>query len=77
MSLKSYDHTCNNTLARRRNVIDNVRVNNPFLLENMVILKEIKSHLKGHMIKRILHSWSFHMKFMKLAESSFHKFHME
>ena len=32
MSLKSYmyDHTCKNTLARMRNVIDNVRVNNAF-----------------------------------------------
>ena len=27
---KSYNHTCNNTLARSRNVIDNVRVNNAF-----------------------------------------------
>ena len=26
----SYDHTYNNTLARTRNVIDNVRVNNAF-----------------------------------------------
>ena len=24
--------------------------------------------VKSHMINRILHSWSFHMKFMKLAE---------
>ena len=30
VSQKSYDHTCNNTLAHRRNVIDNVRVNNTF-----------------------------------------------
>ena len=30
VSLKLYDHMCNNTLARRRNVIDNVRVNNAF-----------------------------------------------
>ena len=29
------------------------------------------------MINRILHSWSFHVKFMKLAEGSFHKFHNE
>ena len=29
-SYKSYDHTCNNTLARRCNAIDNVRVNNAF-----------------------------------------------
>ena len=28
------------------------------------------------MINRTLHSWSFHMKFTKLAEVSFHKFHM-
>ena len=33
VSLKSYDYTCNNTFARRRNVIDNVHVNNVFLLE--------------------------------------------
>ena len=49
---------------------------NAFLLDIMIILKAIKSHLKGHMINRILHSWSFYMKFMKLAEDSFHKFHM-
>ena len=65
---------CNNTLARRCNVIDNVRVNNAFLVEIMFIFKAIKSHFKGHVINRILHSWSFHMKFMKLAEGSFHKF---
>ena len=28
--IKTYDHTCNNTLARRRNVIDNVRVSYAF-----------------------------------------------
>ena len=28
------------------------------------------------MINRILHLWSIHMKFMKLATGSFHKFHM-
>ena len=28
-------------------------------------------------IKRILHSWSFHMKVMKLAFGDFHKFHMK
>ena len=33
--------------------------------------------LKDHMINRILHLWSFHIKFMKLAEGSFHKFHMK
>ena len=39
---KSYDHTCNNTLARRSNVIDIVRVINAFLAEIMFILKAIK-----------------------------------
>ena len=29
------------------------------------------------MINRILHSWSFHMKFMKLAEGSFQKVHIK
>ena len=29
------------------------------------------------MINRILHSWSFYMKLMKLAEGSFHKFHIK
>ena len=37
---------CNNTLARIRNVIDNVRVNNLFLIEIMLHLKAIKSHFK-------------------------------
>ena len=48
-----------------------------FHIELMSILKAIKSRFKGHLINRILHSWSFHMKFMKLAEGSFHKFHMK
>ena len=42
MSSKSYDHTCNNILARTRNVIDNVRVNNAFVIELTFILKAIK-----------------------------------
>ena len=46
-------------------------------IELMFILKAIKSRFKGHMIKRILHLWSFHMKFMKLIEGSFHTFHMK
>ena len=45
-----------------------------FLIEIMFILKAIK---KGHMKNRLLHSWSFHMKFMKLVKDSFHKFHMK
>ena len=41
------DHTCNNTLARRCNVADNVHVNNAFLIEIMIIFKVINSHFKG------------------------------
>ena len=37
---------CNNTLTRIRNVIDNVRVNSASLIEIMLHLKAIKSHLK-------------------------------
>ena len=50
-----------------------------FLLEILSVLKAIQSNLilKGHMINRILHSWSIHMNIMKLAEGSFHKFHMK
>ena len=48
MSYKSYDNTFNNTLAQsRRSVIDNVRVNNAFLIEKMIILKAIESHFRG------------------------------
>ena len=43
-----------------------------FVIELMFILKVIKV-----MINRILYSWSFHMKYMKLAENSFNKFHMK
>ena len=48
-----------------------------FHIELISILKAIKSLSKGHMINRILHSWPFHMKFIKLAKGSFHKFHMK
>ena len=61
-----------------RNVIDNVRVKNAFSHWTNVYFEGKKNPiLKGHMIKRTLHSWSFHTKFMKLAEGSFHKFHMK
>ena len=42
-----------------------------FFIENMSILKSIKSYFKSHTIKRILHS--FHMKLLKLAKGSFNK----
>ena len=35
-----------------------------FLFEILSILKAITFSFKGHMINRILHSWSFHMKFI-------------
>ena len=54
-----YDHKCNSTFAHRRNVIDNVRANNGFLIEIMLILKA-NPVSKGHMISIILHLWSFH-----------------
>ena len=31
----------------------------------------------GRNIQRILHAWSFHMKFMKRAFGEFHKFHIK
>ena len=50
-------------------------------IENMSTLRAIKSYFKSHMIKRILHEWSFHMEFtgefIKLAKGSFNKFHMK
>ena len=70
--IKSYDHTCDNVLAQIRNVIEMFVSTTGFLIEIMFILKVVKSLYNGFMINRILHSWSFHMKFMKLAEGSFH-----
>ena len=49
-----YGHICNNTKAQTRNVIDNVRVNNAFLIEIMFNLKAIKSHFKGSYDKQNL-----------------------
>ena len=40
-----------------------------FIEKNVSTLKAIKSYFKSHMIKRILHSWSFHMNFIKLAKA--------
>ena len=75
-----YDHTCNNTFAGIRNVIDDVRndnVNFHWKYVHFTLVKAIITYFRSHMIKRILHSWSFHMKFIKLAEGSFNKFHMK
>ena len=49
-----------------------------FLIEIKLILKTIESSLKGSYGKQtVLHSSSFHIKYMKLAKGSFHKFHMK
>ena len=44
-----------------------------FLIEMMFSLRVIKHFKAGHMINRILHLLSFHIKFMKLADGSFHR----
>ena len=65
--------TCVITLwAHTRNIIDKDRVsfNNAYFNDILFILKAIKSHFKGP-YDRILHSWSFYTKFMKLAEARF------
>ena len=41
------------------------------------VVTRIGIHTHTHVISRTLHSWSFHMKFIKLAKGSFHKFHMK
>ena len=64
-------------LASRRNVIDNVHVNDAFLIEIMIILKAIKSRFKESYDKQNLTLVVIYMKFMKLAGGSFHKFHMK
>ena len=41
-------------------------------IEVLFILKAIKKKniLKGHMINKVLHQWSFHMKFMKVTKGA-------
>ena len=58
---KCYDHTCINTFAGMRTVVDDVHNNN----------------VNFHMKKRILHEWPFHMKFIKLTEGSLNKVHIK
>ena len=76
MSYKSYNHTCNKHFAHTRNVTDNVRVNNVFVIEIMSILKAIKSHIKRSYEKQnltlVLISYE-----IKLAKGSLRKFHMK
>ena len=68
---------CYNTSVQTRNVINNVRFNNVFSW-NIGHFKSEKNLIsKGHMINRILHTWSFHMNFMNRAKGSFYKFHIK
>ena len=46
-------------------------------IEIMSTLKAKQDPFESHMRDRILHSWSFHIKIIKLAEGSFDKFHMK
>ena len=46
--------TCNNTLVHRSNAINSIRVNKACLIEIMIILKAIKSYLKGSYDKQNL-----------------------
>ena len=48
-----------------------------FLVEILSILKAIKFNFKGSYDKQNLTLMSVHMKFMKLAEGSFYRFHMK
>ena len=66
-----YDGTCNNTLAHIRNVVDDA------LVQCVFLLKAIKSHFTGSFDNSIYHTRSFHLKCIKFAESSFHKFYMK
>ena len=50
----SYNHTCNNALARTRNVTDNALVDDTFLSEIIFTLKLIKSYFKGSFVKQNL-----------------------
>lgn len=63
-----------NTLARKRNVIDNIYVSNAFSYKNNIYFEGDKNpNLKGN----VINSWSCDMKFMKFADSSFPTFHMK
>ena len=48
-----------------------------FLIERLFVLKAIKSNSKGSYDKQNLTLVVISYKFMKLAEGSFHKFHMK
>ena len=74
---KNHMTTCVISLWREEVTSLTTSLSTMCFLVNMFNLKAIKSNFKGHIINRILHSWSFHMKFMKLAQGLFHKFLMK
>ena len=51
----------------KSNVMTTSVITMQFFIEIMTTLKELKPYLNGHMINRILHSWSCHIKFIKLV----------
>ena len=61
----------------REDVVDNVRVNNVLSYQNNINLKPMKSNFKGSYHKQTLTLVAILYEFMKLAEGSFHKFHMK
>ena len=48
-----------------------------FFVEIMLILKAIKSHLKGHLTESYSRCHFIIMKFIKLVTGLFNKFHMK
>ena len=72
---KSYDHTLHNAWLLVHNVIKPSVTMSGFLLKQVQLLKRWNVISISHMMNRILHLWSFHMKFMKLAKGLFNIFH--
>ena len=79
--------SCNNTFGHTHNIISFLTEHNiSFILSdhiymthgvNHVYFESDKFHLNRHKINRILHSWPFHGKLMKLAKDLIHKFHIK
>ena len=62
-------------MYRHNDILDSIA----FSIEIMSNLKTINSGLNGHMINRILHEWSFHMKVYETSLRILHEwsFHMK
>ena len=75
-TLRPHDDVGINTFMGICNVMDYIITTLIIFTENMATLKQVKCFLKSHMIKLILLSGSFHMKFINYAEGPSNKFHM-